>query len=60
MNFGDPLGDPHGILRGSYPKRGILLSLDTLKLGDPVRPLTTCITLKGGREQRWDAGEDAE
>ena len=33
MNYGDPLGDPQGILRGSYPKTGDPAFVRHIKIG---------------------------
>ena len=33
MSYGDPLGDPQGILRGSYPKTGDPAFVRHIKIG---------------------------
>ena len=51
MYFGDPLGDPQGILRGSYPKTGDPAFVRHIKIGgsgETTYPLYN--TYKGGGE----------
>ena len=45
---GGSTGDPKGIL----PQNGGSCFRQTLKLGDPVRPLTPCIILKGEKGRK--------
>ncbi len=60
MSFGDPLGDPLGILGGSYAKIGDPAFIRHIKIGGSSETTYPLYNIKRGeREQRWDAGEDA-
>ena len=61
MNYGDPLGDPQGILRGSYPKTGDPAFVRHIKIGGSGETAYPLYNInKGGGGKRWAAGEDAE
>ena len=61
MNLGDPLGDPQGILRGSYLKTGDPAFVGHIKIGGSCETTHPLYNIKRGeREQRLDVGEDAE
>ena len=61
MNYGDPLGDPQGILRGSYPKTGDPAFVRHIKVGGSGETTSPLYNInRGGAEKRWAAGEDAE
>ena len=58
MNFGDPLGDPQGILRGSYPKTWDPAFAGHIKIGgsgettDPLYNIKMGEGSKGGMLDR--------
>ena len=61
MNYGDPLGDPQGILRGSYPKTGDPAFVRHIKIGGSGETTYPLYNINRGEgEKRWAAGEDAE
>ena len=60
LNFGDPLGDPQGIRRGSYLKMGGPAFVGHVIIGGSGETTYPLYHIKREeREQRWDAGGDA-
>ena len=50
MNYGDPLGDPQGILRGSYPKTGDPAFVRHIKIGGSGETTYPLYNIKRGEK----------